>query len=114
MVQEIRDCVIWFLEKGQDDTNEFFHNHHKKTFILASMKIKIKSLKVYLDAVYSLISEDCVDTRFIDRILFITQCVILGASYNSIEDEKEEVPNEMILKNWIYKMMWISKDIIHN
>lgn len=78
------------------------------------MKVKIKSLKIYLDAVYSLITEDCVDTTFIEKIIFVTQCVILGASYSSIDDEKEEVPNEKIRENWIYKMMWISKDIIHN
>lgn len=78
------------------------------------MKIKIKSLKIYLDAVYSLISEDCVDSEFIEKIIFVTQCVILGASYSSKEDEEEEVPSKEISSNWIYKMMWISKDIIHN
>lgn len=78
------------------------------------MKVKIKSLKIYLDAVYSLISEDCVDSSFIEKIIFVTQSVILGASYSSKEDEEDAVPNKEIRENWIYKMMWISKDIIHN
>lgn len=71
--------------------------------------MKIKSLKIYLDSIFDLIHEDLIDPKFIENIKFICQCALLGSSHFSGEKE-DEIPS-VIKTNWIYILMWISKDI---
>ena len=40
-------------------------------FYAKQLKLKIKSLKVYLDTIYALVSEDCVSPAFIEDLKLI-------------------------------------------
>jgi hypothetical protein len=61
LIRLIKNNVIWFLQEGPKGTADFFYQHSDRKFMPTQLKLKIKSLKVYLDTIYSLISEDCVD-----------------------------------------------------
>ena len=73
------------------------------------LKLKIKSLKVYLDAIHALIQEDCVDKVFIDEVKLVCQCALMG-SIHFIPEEEERIPF-IIKSNWVYILMWIAKEI---
>jgi hypothetical protein len=74
------------------------------------LKVKIRSLKIYLDTIWALISEDCLDPKFIENVKLICQCALLGCSrYN--EEVEMRLPF-FIRSNWVYILMWISKDVI--
>ena len=61
LIRMIKKQVIWFLINGPQGTDSFFYHHHRRRFIRQSLKIKVRSLKIYLETLYSLIAEDCVD-----------------------------------------------------
>ena len=71
--------------------------------------LKIKSLKIYLDVIHNIINEDLIDLRFIENVKLICQCALLGSSHCNEEQEKD-LP-QTIKNNWVYILMWISKDI---
>ena len=76
----------------------------------SNLKVKIKSLKVYLDVLYALVAEDCVDALFIENVSFICQCAMLGSKRM---DAKAEMKFPPIMKAiWVYILMWLCKDII--
>ena len=106
----IKSATIWFLNNGPQGTDQFFYHHHQRQFLRKNLKIKIKSLKVYLDVLYSLIAEDCVDGLFIKQTSFICQCAMLGSQHF---DAKAEMKFPPVLKStWVYILMWLCKDII--
>ena len=113
MAKIIKDSIIWFLHVGPKGNYQFFKNFREKTFVQSQLKIKIKSLKVYLDAVNSVLNENLVDKNFIDNIKYVVQCLINGASHFSKEDEEKRVPF-MVRHNWIYILFWECKEIIKN
>ena len=109
----INNSIIWFLQVGPKGTYQLFKNYREKTFVQSQLKIKIKSLKVYLDAVNSVINENMADRNFIINVKYVSQCLISGASHLSKEDEEKTVPY-MVRHNWIYILFWLCKEIIKN
>jgi len=67
----IKDNIVWFLQEGPKGTDLFFSNHLQKQYIHQTLKIKIKSLKVYLGMISALIEEDHIDPKFIANVKFI-------------------------------------------
>ena len=65
LIRLVKQEVIWFLQTGPQGSDAFFYHHHKRNFVQATLKTKVKSLKIYMDTMYALISEDCVDAIFI-------------------------------------------------
>ena len=60
----------------------------------------------------ALITEDCVDAKFVENIMYICQCSVLGAIHLTKEEEKH-VP-KLVQSTWVYILMWLAKDIIAN
>ena len=58
LIRMFKDQVVWFLEIGPNGTEQFFYHHHKRNFQKSQLKVKIKSLKIYLDMAIALIEED--------------------------------------------------------
>jgi hypothetical protein len=106
----IKSATIWFLQAGPSGTDQFFYHHHQRQFLRKNLKIKFKSLKVYLDVLYALITEDCVDPLFIKNVSFICQCAMLGSQHMNAEDEKKFPP--IMKSTWVYILMWLCKDNI--
>lgn len=73
------------------------------------LKPKIKSLKIYLDTIYSLVAEDCIDPKFIENIKLICQCALAGCSH--LDKELDSQIPDFMKHNWVYILMWIAKDI---
>ena len=109
LIRMIKTNIIWFLQEGPQGTDSFFYHHNKRKFSPKSLKVKIKSLKVYLDTIHALISEDCVDGQFIEDVKMICQCALMGSTHFDA-DMEERLPF-MVKANWVYILMWISKDI---
>mmetsp|Transcript_30174 Transcript_30174/g.46116 ORF Transcript_30174/g.46116 Transcript_30174/m.46116 type:complete len:129 (-) Transcript_30174:6553-6939(-) len=87
LIRKIKSNVVWFLMSGPQGTDSFFYHHRRRKFIPQSLKIKIKSLKIYLDTVHAIIAEDCVDPSFIDNVKFICQCAVMGATHLTEDQE---------------------------
>jgi hypothetical protein len=85
LIRLIKADIVWFLKEGPDGTDSFFYHHSKRKFPPHLLKLKIKSLKVYLDAILALIEEDCVDKVFIEEIKLICQCALMGSIHLSSE-----------------------------
>jgi len=81
LIRIIKKNVIWFLSTGPQGSDSFFYHHHKRSFLRLALKVKFRSLKRYLDAVYALIEEDCVDPDFIDSTLQLCLCIIMGTTH---------------------------------
>ena len=71
MAKIIKDSIIWFLHVGPKSTYQLFKNFRDKSFVQSQLKVKIKSLKIYLDAVNSVINENLVDKDFIDNVKYV-------------------------------------------
>ena len=109
MIRQIKNDVVWFLQEGPQGTENFFNHHRQRQFIHQNLKVKIKSVKLYLDMALNLIQEDLIDYRFIENIKFICQCALLGSTH--LDDEQEKEIPQIIKNNWMYILMWIAKDI---
>ena len=110
LIRLIKKEVLWFLQLGPAGSDAFFYHHQKRTFLQENLKTKIKSLKIYLDTLYALISEDCVDAKFIQNVMYICQCAIMGSKYMTPAQELNIPP--MVKGTWVYILMWLSRDII--
>ena len=73
------------------------------------MKLKIKSLKVYLDCIYAVLREDLIEPKFVANVKLICQSALLGSLHHGEAIEKQ-IPT-VIRTNWVYLLMWISKDV---
>jgi len=109
LIRMIKKNVTWFLLEGPEGTEKFFYRHQQRKFHAKQLKIKIRSLKVYLDTIYALIDQDCVDPVFIENCKLVCQCALIGASHYS--DKQEEKIPEYIRTNWVYILTWLAKDI---
>ena len=112
LIRIIKKNVTWFLQMGPQGTDSFFYHHQERTFHRDQLKVKIKSLKIYLDTTLALITEDCVDSVFVENTMYICQCAILGAIHLNKQEEKY-VP-KVVQSTWVYILMWVAKDIINN
>jgi hypothetical protein len=109
MLRAIKDNIIWFLNKGPAGTDAFFADHTNKLFIHTSLKLKIKSLKVYLEMIINLLKNDLIEPKFIENVKMICQTALLGSLHYTKEQEKD-LPS-CIRGNWLYVLMWVAKDI---
>jgi hypothetical protein len=73
------------------------------------LKLKIKSLKVYLDCIYAILREDLIEPKFVANVKLICQSALLGSLHHNEAMEKQ-IPT-VIRTNWVYLLMWISKDV---
>ena len=112
LIRKIREDMLWFLKAGPRKTDDFFYCHHERTFKSNDLKVKLKSLKIYLDAVQALLLEDCVSPKFIHEVLFVCQCAILGIVHFDAEEERG-LP-AIIKSTWVYILCWLAKDIVIN
>ena len=55
LIRIVKKMVVWFLLEGPNDTKDFFYRHNERKFMPKQLKLKIRSLKMYLDTVFSLI-----------------------------------------------------------
>lgn len=67
---------------------------------------------MYLDTAHALIEEDCVDPDFIDKILFVCQCIILGTM--RISEEQERVLPAVVKATWVYILTWLAQSMVIN
>lgn len=112
LIRMFKQQVVWFLQVGPQGTESFFYHHHKRNFQQSQLKLKIKSLKVYLDTAHALIEEDCIDPGFIDNMLFICQCIILGTM--RISEEQERVLPAVVKATWVYILTWLAQSMLLN
>ena len=112
LIRKLREDILYFLKAGPFKTDDFFYCHHERSFQAEDLKIKLKSLKIYLGAVYSLIQQDCVNPKFVDEVLFICECIILGVVHLGRELENE-LP-AVLKSSWTYILCWLAKDIVIN
>jgi len=52
------------------------------------LKLKIKSLKIYLDIIYTILQEDQIDPKFIANVKLICQAALLGSLHHNEVMEK--------------------------
>ena len=109
MIRAIKDNIVWFLTRGPCGTDSFFADHANKLFIHTSLKLKLKSVKVYLQQIIVLLQNDLIEPKFIENVKMICQTALLGSLHYNREQEKD-VPS-CIRTNWLYILMWIAKDI---
>lgn len=112
LIRKMREDMLWFLRHGPRKTDDFFYCHHERTFKSHDLKVKIKSLKIYLDAVIALLQEDCVNAKFVNDVLFVCQCAMLGIVHFDAEEERG-LP-AIIKSTWPYILCWLAKDIVLN
>ena len=110
LIRCIKKDVIWFLQVGPKGTPEFFENHKNKNYNKQNLKLKIKSLKIYFDCLYSIVAEDCAEGKFIKNVFFICQCAILGSKHLD-ETQESNVP-PLVKNTWVYIIMWHAKDLV--
>lgn len=59
--------------------------------------------------IYMIIKEDLIDPKFIENVKLICLTALIGSCYYD-EAREKDVPYP-IKSNWLYILMWISKDI---
>lgn len=110
LIRMIRNDIVWFLLEGPFGTDEFFYSYMEEgKFLPHQLKLKIKSLKIYLDTIYALVQEDCVCPQFVENIKLISQCALMGCTH--LPQEKQNQLPKYILDNWVYKLCWLAMDI---
>lgn len=55
MLRTIKNNIIWFLFYGPSGSDSFFSDYKNKIFVQTSIKLKVKSLKVYLEIVINIL-----------------------------------------------------------
>jgi hypothetical protein len=92
----------------------------------ASLEIKLYCVLQYLQTIYSVVNKDFLDPIFIENISLICQCCLYGSLHRSDPNElqKKNFKNKssakkteqnipiVVKSNWLYNLMWISKDIL--
>jgi len=91
LIRLIKNQTVWFLLDGPVGTENFFYQYRERKFLPSQLKLKIKSLKIYLDTMYALVAEDCVDPRFVENIKLVCQCTLMGISHYS-EEQEAKIP----------------------
>ena len=110
VISLIKQSAIWFLQEGPKGTIKFFYHCGRKNFLPQALETKIRCLKTYLLAISSIICKDFLDNVFIENVKMICQCVLFGSLHRDAKQEKA-IPF-MIRSNWVYMIMWVSKDIV--
>lgn len=110
LIRIIKSVVVWFLQEGPAGTDQFFYQYKQEDkFMPKQLKLKIKSLKVYLDTIYAIVSEDCVSPAFVEDLKLICQCALMGCSHYAAE--KEEAIPTYCSHNWVYQLCWLAKEL---
>lgn len=109
LIRMIRSNIESFLLEGIKGTQQAFENKFTRKFAYSHVKLKIKSLKIYLDAIYFLLAEDCVSPKFIQNIKLVCECAMVGA-LGLNQNQEKNVPT-YIQRNWVYALMWVCKEV---
>ena len=112
VISLIQKSVFWFLNHGPEGVVGFFAHNSRRNFTAKSIETKLRALEVYLDTIYAIIQRDLVDDNFIDRSVFICTVCQFGALHFQLEKENR-IPF-VIKSNWVYQLMWVSKDIVQS
>jgi hypothetical protein len=74
------------MQEGPFGTDEFFYLYIEEgKFMPKQLKLKIRSLKIYLDTINALLSEDCVSASFVENIKLICLCALMGCTCTPYE-----------------------------